>query len=406
MADYDIVTVGGGVGGSVLATAMAERGFRVLIVERERQFTDRVRGEFLFPWGVAEAQTIGTYDTLIQAGGHQPTYWADYFGQDPLPPRDFAASTPQQLRGLCIYHPRMQEALLRRAEAAGAEVRRGTRVREVQAGREPRVLLDGDGSRATISTRLIVGADGRSSMVRGGGGFRPRSVPTGNVFTGVLVEGVAASPDRSICMLNPSASRMVLYFPQTANAGRAYLASRSEDGLRFPGTARFESFLDECDRSGLPPGVLDGAAQAGPLATFESADSWVDHPYAHGIALIGDAAATSDPTWGQGLCLTLRDARVLRDALLAHDDWNAADDAYATAHDRYFECVRTTNSWFTQTWLQPGPDGDAVRARVLPLMESDPLALPDTMVAGPDVAPPTEAHRARIFGLGSEPQDL
>jgi menaquinone-9 beta-reductase len=398
VADYDIVTVGGGVGGAVLATAMAGHGARVLVVERETRFTDRVRGEFIFPWGVAEAQSLGVYDTLIEAGGHHPRYWADHLGPEPLPPRDFAEDTPLGLRGLCIYHPRMQDVLLRAAFAAGVEVRCGTRVREVRPGREPRVVVDAAGRHVAITARLVIGADGRSSRVRNWGGFRARHDRPGNRFTGVLVDGVGASPESSICMLNPSLSRMALYFPQTADSGRAYLASRSEEDVRFTRQVGFDRFLQECARSGFPPGVFDGARQAGPLATFDGADSWVQHPYASGIALIGDAAATSDPTWGQGLSLTLRDARTLRDALLAHEDWDAAGHAYAAAHDRDYRAVRTTNGWFTQVWLQPGPDAEALRARVLPQLETDPLLLPDTMVAGPDSAPPTDAHRVKIFG--------
>jgi menaquinone-9 beta-reductase len=405
VADYDIVTVGGGVGGAVLAKAMAECGARVLAVERETRFTDRVRGEFVFPWGIAEAQSLGVYDTLIRAGGHHPRYWADHLGPEPLPPRDFAEDTPQKLRGLCIYHPRMQEALLQAAAAAGVEVRRGMRVREVQSGRNPRVVLDAAEGHAAIAARVVIGADGRSSRVRDWGGFRARHDRPGTRFTGVLVAGVTASPESSICLLNPSRSRMALYFPQTVDSGRAYLASRLDDDVRFTGRAGFESFLQECARSGFPAGVFDGARQAGPLATFDGADSWVEHPYANGIALIGDAAATSDPTWGQGLSLTLRDARTLRDALLADEDWDAAGHAYAAAHDRYYSAVRTTNGWFTQVWLEPGPDAEALRARVLPQLETDPFLLPDTMVAGPDLAPPTEDHRVRIFGqlLSSDP---
>jgi flavin-dependent dehydrogenase len=41
---YDIITVGGGLGGATLAKAMVENGARVLVLERERQFKDRVRG--------------------------------------------------------------------------------------------------------------------------------------------------------------------------------------------------------------------------------------------------------------------------------------------------------------------------------------------------------------------------
>ena len=49
--DYDIITVGGGLGGSALAKVLAERGARVLVVERESQFKDRVSGEWMAPWG-------------------------------------------------------------------------------------------------------------------------------------------------------------------------------------------------------------------------------------------------------------------------------------------------------------------------------------------------------------------
>ncbi len=60
MSDYDIITVGGGMGGAALAKAMAEKGYRVLVLEREARFKDRVRGEWLAPWGVAEAQALGS----------------------------------------------------------------------------------------------------------------------------------------------------------------------------------------------------------------------------------------------------------------------------------------------------------------------------------------------------------
>jgi flavin-dependent dehydrogenase len=58
---YDIVTVGGGIAASSLAKAMAERGARVLILEREKQFKDRVRGEAVVSWGVAEANELGIW---------------------------------------------------------------------------------------------------------------------------------------------------------------------------------------------------------------------------------------------------------------------------------------------------------------------------------------------------------
>jgi 2-polyprenyl-6-methoxyphenol hydroxylase-like FAD-dependent oxidoreductase len=62
---FDLVTVGGGVGASTLALSMAKHSAQVLMLERETQFRDRVRGEALAPWGVAEAKEFGIAELLL-----------------------------------------------------------------------------------------------------------------------------------------------------------------------------------------------------------------------------------------------------------------------------------------------------------------------------------------------------
>ena len=79
MQSYDIVTVGGGLGGSALAKTMAERGARVLVIERETRFKDRVRGEALSPWGGAEAKKLGIHSLLADAGGSMNRYMRLFF---------------------------------------------------------------------------------------------------------------------------------------------------------------------------------------------------------------------------------------------------------------------------------------------------------------------------------------
>jgi menaquinone-9 beta-reductase len=81
-------------------------------------------------------------------------------------------------------------------------------------------------------------------------------------------------------------------------------------------------FLDAFEWTGIAGDYFSNARQPGPLATFEGADHWVEHPYQDCVALLGDAAASNDPTWGQGLSLALRGARTLRDALLGSEDWD------------------------------------------------------------------------------------
>src|SRR5215467_8465769 len=66
----DAVIVGAGIAGSALAIALARSGFSVTLLEKSAVHVDRVRGEFIVPWGVAEARALGILDILEKAGGN------------------------------------------------------------------------------------------------------------------------------------------------------------------------------------------------------------------------------------------------------------------------------------------------------------------------------------------------
>jgi menaquinone-9 beta-reductase len=105
--DYDIIAVGGGLGGSALAKVLAEKGLRVLVAEREREFRDRIRGEVMAPWGAAEAQKLGLYDHLLQTCAHEVPFW-NMLG---TPLRDLRTTPPHLVPALTFYHPAMQEVV-------------------------------------------------------------------------------------------------------------------------------------------------------------------------------------------------------------------------------------------------------------------------------------------------------
>ena len=128
---YDIITVGGGLGGATLAKVMAQRGARVLVLERETHFKDRVRGEGLHAWGGPEAKALGIYELLRNTCGLEVRWWDIYLGSQLMAHRDFIATTPHQSPLFGFYHPDMQEVLLSAAAETGAEVWRGAHVRNV-----------------------------------------------------------------------------------------------------------------------------------------------------------------------------------------------------------------------------------------------------------------------------------
>jgi 2-polyprenyl-6-methoxyphenol hydroxylase-like FAD-dependent oxidoreductase len=394
---YDLIVVGGGLGGSTLARSMAEHGARVLVLEREVQFKDRVRGEFVFPWGVADAKRLGVLELLRKGCAHEVPWFDTYLGSALAAHRDVVTTTPHQLPSLTFYHPAMQELLLGAAASAGASARRGVSVTKVRPGTPATVVVGDNGHSEEIRARLVVGADGRSSTVRASMGFQPRRDPDDLLLAGVLLDNVMAPEDIGQAVINSSLGEVAILLPQGGGRARTYFGFHTGSQPRYQGAADFPRYIEGFKRAGMNPTFYAGAQMAGPLATFDGAEVWVEHPYRDGVALLGDAAAASDPTWGQGLSLTLRDARVLRDQLVATNNWEAAGHAYATEHDRHTEVNRVVNLWYAEFYLKTGPDADARRARALPLIAQDPTRQPDTPYSGPD-HPVNEAMKKRFFG--------
>jgi 2-polyprenyl-6-methoxyphenol hydroxylase-like FAD-dependent oxidoreductase len=392
---WDLITVGGGLGGAALARAMAERGARVLVVEREREFRDRVRGEVLSPWGVAEARALGIADRLLATCGQELRFLDTYLGPMQVMHRDLVETTPQHAGFLAFFHPAMQETLLEAAREAGAEVRRGARVREVVPGDPARVTVEADGQGSQERARLVVGADGRASLVRRWGGFAVRQDPEHLLISGLLLEDTALPSDTARFVLEPTRGSGVLLFPQPGRM-RLYLVHQASAGRRLQGASDVPGLLDEAFDIGAPREAFADARPVGPLATFDCADTWVPHPYESGVALIGDAGTASDPAWGQGLAITLRDVRLLRDRLLAGTDWDAAGHAYAEEHDRFWAVTHTSDGWASEMFYRTGPEADERRARALPLLAADPTRAPDHAFSGPDL-PADEATRRRFF---------
>lgn len=394
---YDILTVGGGLGGSALAKAMAEHGARVLVVERERQFKDRVRGEGMHAWGVPEARALGIYELLRETCGVEVRWWDTYLHSELIDHRDFPATTPHHSPLFGFYHPEMQEVLLSAAAKAGAEVRRGASVREVKPGTPPTVVIEHRGQVEELRAQLVVGADGRTSLVRKWAGFPVQQDPERRVFAGVLLENVPLASDTWYEALAPDTGLVVFMASVGHGRVRAYLGYPKGTYRRLQGAADFSPFIAESLKAGASAELYVQARAIGPLATFDADDTWVEHPYREGVVLIGDAAATCDPTFGQGLALTLRSVRVLRDQLLSHEDWEAAGHAYAELHDRDYQVIHTLEDWLRAMFLETGSAAEARRAKALPLLGQDGTRTPDLYGCGPEV-PISETVRRRFFG--------
>lgn len=398
--DYDLIIIGGGLAGAALGRALALHGVRVLIVERETRFRDRVRGEGLHPWGVAEARALGLVDLLLATGGKELRWMrGSAVGTPGITERDLIATTPARAGEMTFYHPAMQETLLRAATDAGAVVRRGVRAVSLEPGAVPRVHVKAeDGDAEIISARLVVVADGRDSRARSWAGFTVNRDPAQLVTAGFLLAGLHLPDDAVRMVSHVEAGHYALFFPLSDGRHRVYYIYRLTGAPRpLSGLQHTGDFFAACVAAGADPDWFDNAQPAGPLAAFDGADRWVDRPYRDGVALVGDAAAACNPCWGCGMALTLHDVRTLRDLLLGSDDWDAAGRAYAAEHDRFYGNLHRLEKWRAALFYEIGPEADARRARVLPrLAAAAPGSAPDLTGVGPD-GPSDEATLRNFF---------
>ncbi len=396
---YDLIVIGGGLAGTTLARSLAERGARVLVLEREPVFRDRVRGELLQPWGVAEARELGIYDLLKQTCAYEVRLRSSQlFGAPSAPPRDLVETTPHRAGSLHFPHPDMQEVLLDAAVRAGATVLRGVRVTELLPGVLRGVSVSSGNGEIVYRAPLVIGADGRTSACRRWAGFAQQHDPDGMVMAGVLLTGLDAPEGVVQVFINPQRHAVAFIIPLSGGRFRCYSAHHSGDGHhRLSGPAARDDFIERCIAAGAPMECFAQAVLAGPLASFDCAESWVPHPYQQGVALIGDAASTSDPTFGCGLALALRDVRVLSQGLADESDWNAAAHAYAEEHDRYFGMLHRLLGWMIQLFYEPGSEAEARRARALVRAAEIPSRVPDIAGLGPE-CPSDEAAYYSLFG--------
>lgn len=396
-AAYDVVVVGAGIAGCAVAKVAVAHGASVLVLERQTAYRDKVRGEYLHPWGVAEARTLGVEEVLLAGGGTWVTHAVGYDELFPAEVAEAHAVTISSLRpdigvSMDLGHPQTCRALAESAERAGASIVRGVGDVSVTPGRSPVVRYEHDDVEHEVRTRLVVGADGRASSVRRQVGIELHATQPLTMGGGMLVEDLDAWPEDRIA-LGTEGDLHYLLFPRRDGVARLYLMHAIEQRGRFTGPGRERHVLDAFRMRCLPLGdEIARATPAGPVAFYPMHDTWTDQPYEAGVVLVGDAAGFNDPIIGEGLSIALRDARMVGEVVTASDDWgSSAFEGYGLERAERMRRLRLCAQLDTALRCTFTPAGRERRGAWLEAMASDPLIAAATVVtaiAGPDVAPP------------------
>jgi len=154
---YDVLIIGGGLAGCSAAIQLAERGKRVLLLEKQRYPAHKLCGEFLSVEVLAMFERLGVREAVWQAGA-QPI---DHTVITTTDGAVFESMLPGTALGLSRYT--LDRLLFERARAAGAEAHDGVSVQTIEG-----TLDEGFGvttSEGRFEARMVLGAYGKRSTL-------------------------------------------------------------------------------------------------------------------------------------------------------------------------------------------------------------------------------------------------
>lgn len=317
-----VVIVGAGPAGAALAWILAARDLPVVLIERQRDFEREFRGEVMMPSGLAALAEMGMADALETVPHQTPTQLAIYFRQRLAFERSV---TPDLFRDgpppTTVSQPHLLEQFVERAyEHSHFRFVRGGTVKGLveREGRVIGVEMNHDGQDETVPASIVIGADGRASIVRRRGGFH-------------AIDQHAAM-DVAWCKLPwPASWRGERVFQGYVGAGHLLIVLPAPDGqlqlawvilkgtfgdVRARGIETWVEEMADHVPSELGAHIRAHADQIARPFILKAAADHVTTWTAPGVLLIGDAAHTMSPVGGQGLNLALRDAVVAANQLV------------------------------------------------------------------------------------------
>ncbi|MCM3568071.1 NAD(P)/FAD-dependent oxidoreductase [Neobacillus mesonae] len=345
--NYDVIITGARCAGATLAISLAEAGFQVLLLDRAVFPSDTLSTNTFFNNTTALLREIGVLDQLLETHVTPVKIikfqFEDTVIEGPIP------KVAGEDTAYSIRRTYLDDILLQHAKSTeNITVIEGFRVTDVLYDKDLVSGIRGENrskQKLEYRARLIVGADGRNSLVRKlvNSQLKIKSPSTVAVYYGYF-SGIPHDSEPKFEVYKRK-DKMAIFFPTNHNQYAAVVnfplenKSLLENFKEAPENSLRQFLMGNFPNTSIADRMKDSTLTESIKGLIGYENYWYQG-MGKGWALAGDAVCFKDPAMAQGIHDAIRGAQILADTLIKNNwpaiQWEKAAEEYQQSLEKEF----------------------------------------------------------------------